>query len=146
MKQYLIISIFISFMLIIAACNKEEKETAAPLINSFEIGSGHDHGGDQKVHRGEDMHIESEIYAEGKVLRIVLEIHPEGEHDKKVVEWEFDSIYTDKYSGAINIEFHEHLDVPVWADTGHYHVDFTVIDETGKSTYLEDEVEVLEEE
>lgn len=145
MKIKLTLSIIISFLLIITACKKEE-EKAAPAINSFEIGSGHDHGSGNEVHRGEDVHVESDIIAEAKVQRIVLEIHPEGEHEKDGDEWEFDSIYTEKYAGAINIEFHEHLEVPIWADTGHYHVHLMVVDESGVSTSHEDELKVLLEE
>jgi hypothetical protein len=145
MKLNHILIILISALLIISACKKEE-EKAAPTINSFEIGSGGSHGDEHKVHRGEDMHFESEIYAEGKVQRIILIIHPEGEGHKDGDEWEVDTTYTEKYARVINVEFHEHIDVPITADTGHYHVDFTVIDESGKSTYHEDEVEILLEE
>ena len=140
MKINHILIVFFSMLLIISACKKED-EKAAPTINSFEIGG---HGMESQVHRSDDISVESEITAEGKVQRIHLIIHPEGDH-KDGDEWEFDSIYTEKYAGVLNAEFHEHIDVPIWADTGHYHVDFTVIDEAGRSTYHEDEIEVLEE-
>jgi hypothetical protein len=56
-------------------------------------------------------------------------------------EWEFDSTYTE-FSGIINPTFHKHIDIPVDADTGHYHFHFIVTDLDGQQTTVEEELEI----
>ncbi len=137
---------FISFVLVLAltfqACSKEEEEESLnpPTISTFEF--GYDDSGE--AYLGADLHIEAEIVAEAKIDRIQVTIHPEGEHDKSVAdehEWEVDTTYT-KFNGLKNTTFHEHIEVPIEADTGHYHFHFIVIDMDGNTKEVERELHV----
>ncbi len=136
---------FISFVLVLAltfqACSKEEEESLnPPTISTFEF--GYDDSGE--AYLGADLHIEAEIVAEAKIDRIQVTIHPEGEHDKSVAdehEWEVDTTYT-QFNGLKNTTFHEHIEVPMEADTGHYHFHFIVIDMDGNTKEVERELHV----
>ena len=133
----------------IIGCNKDnDQETPKPVIQKFELG----YENSKTFVRGEDLHMDVEIVAEGKIRDIIVEIHHEGDHGQKSVfllsdfEWEFDSVYTIKYSGAINVDFHEHIEVPLEAETGDYHFYFSVTDMLGQRTSVEDEFEVMDPE
>jgi hypothetical protein len=121
------------------SCEKEE--IAKPEIRSIEIGYDNNRIG----YVGGDLHIDVEVYAERKINTIEIEIHPEGEEEKSISfmlhdgEWEFDSVYT-KFSGLINPEFHEHIEIPEDAETGAYHFHFIVTDQKGYQTSYEDEI------
>jgi hypothetical protein len=140
-------SLLIAFVLITGLFYSScEKDTPRPKIDLSELGYE-----DSKIgYAGSDLHIEANIVAEGKIDEVTIEIHPEGEHDKKSAsdvlhddEWEFDTTYT-KFSGLINPTFHEHIDIPVHADTGHYHFHFIVTDLEGQQTTVEEELEIQE--
>lgn len=136
---------FISFVLVLAlafqACNKDEEEALnPPTISTFEF--GYEDSGEAFL--GADLHIEAEIIAEAKIDRIQVTIHPEGEHEKSVNdehEWEVDTTYT-KFNGLKNTTFHEHLEVPVHADTGHYHFHSIIVDMDGNTKEVERELHV----
>jgi hypothetical protein len=142
-NQTIIISIFLLLIITFVSCKKEEV-IHPPVITVTELG----YANSNTVYPGSDLHIEAEILAEGKIARIQIEIHAEGEHDSKSVaqifigSWEFDSVYTGKYAGVKNTEFHEHIDVPASADTGHYHFHFIVTDMEGNQTVAEEELHV----
>jgi hypothetical protein len=123
------------------ACEKDDDESndaaAAPVFSSFELGYEDSH----TAYQGSDLHLDAAIVAEGKIATIHLGIHPEGEH-KSGGEWEFDSTYTAKYAGAINVDFHEHVDIPADADTGHYHFHLMVTDEAGQRSEKEAELHI----
>jgi hypothetical protein len=132
------------FLLMIASCKKEDETPPKPVVTLTELGYENSKIG----YTGTDFHIEAEIVAEGKIDKVTIEIHPEGEHEKNILEflnegeWEFDSTYT-KFSGLKNTNFHEHIDIPVHADTGHYHFHFAVVDMEGQQTIVEEEVHVI---
>lgn len=145
MKHYFkTIFVLLTVVAIFASC---EKEPAAPVISNLEIGK--DNSG--KAYIGGDLHIEADIVAEGKIARIALTIHPEGEHASHVqaqriiahagqpLKWEVDTTYTGKYAGVKNIEFHEHISVPLTAGPGEYHLYLLVVDMNGKTTESEAE-------
>lgn len=135
---------FLSALMFLFLFQSCKKETARPVIQSIELGLNNS----KIAYAGGDFHIEAEVEAEAKISTITIEIHPEGEHDDKSSfainedHWEVDSIYT-KFSGLRNTTFHEHLDVPLDAETGHYHVHFLVTDMDGYQTSFEDEIEVM---
>lgn len=136
----IILALFIGS--IFQSCKKDDEETLAPpSISTFEFGYN-DSG---EAYLGSDLHIEAEIVAEAKIDRIQVTIHPEGEHEYKTIsdehEWEVDTTYT-KFNGLKNTTFHEHLEVPVEADTGHYHFHFIVIDMDGNTKEIERELHV----
>jgi hypothetical protein len=125
------------------ACEKDET-IPKPVITLTELGYENSKVG----YAGTDLHIEAEIVAEGKIDIVAIEIHPEGEHEEKSTsvvlhegEWEFDTTYT-KFSGIIDPTFHEHIDLPVYAETGHYHFHFIVNDMEGQQTVVEEELEI----
>lgn len=130
----------IAFSFIVTSCKKDD-EIRAPEFVSFEL--GYDNSG--TVVAGEDLHIDAEILAEGKIANVIVTIHPEGEHDFKsvrTIEWEVDSTYTTGYSGVKDIDFHEHIDVPAEAETGPYHFHIKVTDMEGNRTEKEAELEI----
>lgn len=144
MKTKMILLVFaLSSFIWFTSCEKDE-ETAKPLINNFELG----YLNSKKVTQGNDLHINAEIIAEGKIKNIQVTIHPEGEHDgmKSISllmieeEWEFDSIYIAGFEGVKNTSFHKHIDIPVTAETGTYHFHFIVTDMEGNQTEIEDDL------
>ncbi len=150
MKHYLkTIVVLLAVTAVLASC---EKDPAAPKISGLEIGK--DNSGIAYV--GGDLHIEAEIVAEAKIARIVLTIHPEEEHahhapiqrvisiSEHSTHWEVDTTYTGKYAGVKNIEFHEHIKVPLYAETGDYHLHLLVVDMDGKTAEVEEEFSVVE--
>lgn len=127
---------------IFQSCSKKEDKDRLnpPTITHFQF--GYEDSGEAFL--GADLHIETEIIAEAKIDRIQVTIHPEGGHDKTITddhEWEVDTTYT-KFSGLKNVTFHEHLEVPLHADTGHYHFHFIVIDMDGNTKEVERELHV----
>lgn len=127
---------------IFQSCSKKEDKDRLnpPTITHFQF--GYEDSGEAFL--GADLHIETEIIAEAKIDRIQVTIHPEGEHDKTITddhEWEVDTTYT-KFSGLKNTTFHEHIEVPMEADTGHYHFHFIVIDMEGNTKEMERELHI----
>ncbi len=127
-------------LVILASCGKTEE----PEIGSFELG----YDNLKIAYVGADLHMEAEIVAEGTIDVIRVEIHPEGDHDKKGVrsvlhegEWEVDTTYT-KFSGLKNTTFHEHIEIPMDAEPGDYHFHFEVTDMEGYQTVYEKELEL----
>lgn len=137
MKNYKSFSLLtaLSLAFLLVSCNKEE-EINAPVFNTFEL--GYNNSGSAVI--GDDLHIDSEIIAEGKISTIRVTIHHEGDHEKSVLvetEWEFDSTYTTGYAGVKNIDFHEHIDIPLTAEAGEYHFHMIVTDMEGNRSEKE---------
>lgn len=137
MKSLKYISIILLVGLALQSCKKEEEtKLNPPLITYFEF--GYEDSG--LAYLGSDLHIESEIIAEAKIDRIQVTIHPESEHNKSVSDaWEIDTTYS-KFQGFKNTNFHEHIEVPATADTGHYHFHFVVVDMEGNTKEMEREL------
>jgi hypothetical protein len=133
----LLILIAMSFLLI-SGCSKEIEP---PVIKNFELG----YDNSKIAYAGDELHIDAEIFAEGKVDRIRLVIHHEGEHKSAILvfdeEWELDVTFTE-FNGIKNVTFHKHFDIPEDAEAGHYHVYFSVVDMQGNQTEVEDEIEI----
>jgi hypothetical protein len=130
MKLKSLFTIIVLVSLFFAACEKNSKK---PDVTLSELGLNNSKIG----YIGADLHVEAEIVAEGKVETIKVEIHPES----GTANWEFDTTYTN-FSGIINPVFHEHIDIPMDADTGHYHFHFMVTDMEGQQTTVEEELEL----
>lgn len=139
--------IVVGLSLMVSAC---EDEVKAPVLSAVEIGFNNS----KIAYLGSDIHIEANILAGGKIARIVLTIHPEGEEEhvlaQKVMrvvrhsdDWEVDSTYTGKYAAVKNTTFHEHIEIPVNAEIGAYHLHLLVVDMEGNTTEMEEEI-VLE--
>lgn len=115
-----------------SACKKDEK-TPAPVISGLEIGSNNSKTG----YPGNDIHIEGEIIAPGKIASVTVEIHPESG-----TGWEFEQVYTEGLAGLKNADFHKHIDIPEDAALGSYHVHIKVTDQNGQTTEAESELEI----
>ncbi|MFW6222757.1 MAG: DUF4625 domain-containing protein [Bacteroidota bacterium] len=145
-QRFFKLFIALSFVLVINSCT-EDDDFPAPVIENMEIGLNNS----MVAYRGSDLHLEADIIAEGRIDRIVVEIHPEGEHDhdKKSGNtvsdhdhgWETE-ITWDEYKELKNTNFHKHIDVPLEAELGEHHLHFKVIDMQGKETSLEADIEV----
>lgn len=137
MKATSILSIFAAaaaLLLSATSCNKEATP-AKPTVTLTEVG----HDNSKTAMRGDDMHLEADILAEGLIKRIDVEIHLEDG------DFEIEKSYTEgKYVGVKNVEFHEHIDIPADAPLGEYHLHFTVTDQKGQTTTVETHVEVVE--
>ena len=136
MKALSIISLAAAAALTLFAtsCNKEEN-IAKPAVTLTEVG----HDNEKVAMRGDDLHLEADILAEGLIKRIDVEIHQEGG------TYEIEKSYTEgKYVGVKNVEFHEHIDIPAEAPLGEYHLHFTVTDQKGQTTMVETHVDVIE--
>lgn len=132
----------ITTIIFMSSCKKDEIDK--PEILNFELGYENSGIG----YLGADLHIEAEIIAKGKIDKVILEIHHEGEHGKKSIsivfheeEWEVDTTYT-KFRGLKNTSFHEHIDIPLWAETGEYHFHMKVIDMEGNVAEKAAELEI----
>lgn len=138
----------VAFLFIHISCSDDKNDDfPAPLISNLEIG----YHNSQEGYRGSDLHIDADIMAEGRIDRIVIEIHPESDHhhDHKAghaayhdeVEWEFTHTWTE-FSGLKNTNFHKHIDIPLAASPGDYHFHFMVIDMDGKVTTADADLKI----
>ena len=110
-----------------------KKDSVAPVITFTEVGRENAH----VAMRGDDMHLEADIVAEGLIQSIQVELHKGS--------FEIEKEYTSgKYIGVKNTEFHEHIDIPSDAPLGEYHLHFTVTDNNGLQTMAEAHVEIIE--
>ena len=137
MNKFRIISIILIFTAFFTGCKKDNYVQERPSITSFIVG----HDNDKIGHPGADLHIEATIVAPAKIKEVQLEIHPEQSQT-----WSLNQTYTDGFSGVKNADFHKHIDIPVSAELGEYHVHLTVIDESGNSTTVESTMELIDEE
>lgn len=135
--KYNLIIVSILAIVLVTACKKEE-DKALPEINNFELG----YDNSKTALAGEELHMDGGVVAEAGINTIAITIHPEEGHLKDGGEWEVDTVYS-RFSGLKNTDFHEHIDVPADADTGHYHFHFVVTDMDGYQTVHEDEFEVI---
>ncbi|MDD4489298.1 MAG: DUF4625 domain-containing protein [Paludibacter sp.] len=149
MKQFIQSFLFISIAaLLLVAC---EKEISAPVFKSVEIGLNNS----KTAYIGDDLHLEADIIADGKIASIRLVIHHEeegAEHAPKMKirgvaahaeEWEVDTIYTGVYANVKNTTFHEHIEVPEYAEPGSYHLHLYVTDLDGNQSMIEEEITIL---
>jgi hypothetical protein len=132
--------IFALVLLSVTACNKDDRK---PSIKNLEI--GYDNSG--QVIAGEELHLEAEMLAPEKIDRVELEIHKEGGQKSLHVkftagEWHLQKVY-DKFKGLKNTDFHEHVDVPLSAPGGDYHLHLSLIDQKGNKAEAEGELRVL---
>jgi len=132
--------LFIAAAFFFTACDDDDA-VAKPAITILELGSGDSHGNEHSALVGGELHIEADIIAEGKIDKINIRLHPEGEDEHSVSEdgWELDTTYT-KFAGLKNTLFHEHVDIDPDAEPGVYHFDFVVTDMEGNQSNAEAEV------
>ena len=143
MKTKAFFTLLVITVIFFAAC---QKDPSPPVITILELGDGDTHGNDHTAKIGGDLHMEVEVVAEGKIDKIQVRVHPEGEHyeEGEHEEWEIDTTYT-KFSGLKNTTFHEHLEIDLSAEPGDYHFDFIVTDMEGNQSDAEADLKIIEE-
>ena len=139
-----LITIALTAGLFFTSCEKDDK-VAKPVITIHALGDGDSHGNDHTAKIGGELHIDIDIVAEGKIDKIQVRIHPEGEHHEtgEHEEWELDTTYT-KFSGLKNTTFHEHVEIDALAEAGEYHFDFFVTDMEGNQNSAEADLQIIE--
>ncbi|SHM47007.1 protein of unknown function [Chitinophaga jiangningensis] len=115
------------------ACSKKDDVAPAATISLKEIGSNNS----KVAYAGSDLHIDATIIAPGGIKAITVDIH-----SQESGGWKFDSTYTEGFAGVKNADFHKHIDIPAEAAAGKYHIHLTVIDQQGKQTEVESELEI----
>jgi hypothetical protein len=124
--------IFLTLIVVLAfSCNKDE-DIAKPTITLEEVG----YNNTGVAYQGNDLHIEAELEAEGVIQHLEVELHPEFTGN-----WEFDSVFTE-FAGLKNSTFHKHVEIPVIADTGMYHLHITITDQEGQQSSAETDVHI----
>ena len=126
--------ILLVFTLFVVSCSKDENP-AAPTISNLEVGKNNSKIGII----GQELHLEADILAPGKIKTIKIDIHSESHHGG----WEFSKTYTE-YDGLINTNFHHDIHIPLSATPGEYHFEFIVIDQNGRTTEKEVELKIEE--
>lgn len=139
-----LVAIALTAGLFFTSCEKEDETNPKPVITQFELGYQNSKIG----YAGTDLHVEAEIVAQGKIDKVTIEIHHEGDHGGKSFsttlhegEWEVDTTFTE-FSGLKNTIFHKHIDIPVHAEVGDYHFHFIVTDMDGQQTTVEEDLEI----
>jgi hypothetical protein len=126
------------------ACNKEEEnDIEKPVVSGLEVGHG------DTLHIGEGVHLEFEAVDNEALGYYRIVVHAEGEHKSTCGHdhWEYDSTFTENFSGLKNSTVHHHnIMVRDSVEEGHYHFHLTVADEAGNTTNIEKEVLLVEEE
>lgn len=105
-----------------------------PVINVavMEIGYDNSHVG----YPGTDLHLDVEVEAEGRISTIAIEMHKEDGSDE-----EYEYIWTE-FEGLLNVDFHQHYEIPATATTGEYYFHFVVTDMEGQQTFYEADFEI----
>ncbi|MCM4163454.1 MULTISPECIES: DUF4625 domain-containing protein [unclassified Arenibacter] len=98
------------------------------------------------VVRGDDFHAEFMVHAVHGVHNITVDIHAHGiTPGEGEVEWHFEEVFTEGYHDQTEVEFHKHIDVPVTAPAGEYHMVFTVEDDEGNTVNHSAHIDVATE-
>lgn len=98
---------------------------------------------DTTVARGGEFHTEFMIEAVNGIHSITVDIHAHGlAVGTGEVEWDYEEEFLGEYHEKTSVEFHEHIDVPVTAPAGEYHIIFTVEDEDGNTKEYETHIDV----
>ncbi|WP_421918127.1 DUF4625 domain-containing protein [Marinifilum sp.] len=147
-KKVILFAIALGVASLFTACDNDDDSIAKPEITILELGEGDTHGDERTATIGGELHMKVEVVAEGKIDKIQVRLHPEGEHHHKSAkadehdEWEIDTTYT-KFSGLKNTTFHEHLEIDLGAEPGEYHFDFVVTDMEGNQSAEDADIEIV---
>ncbi len=138
MKKNLVI-LFSIMLAILLVTNCKKQENNSPVINNFELGSGHgDRRNDGSAYLGRDIHIAGEIVAYNKICSITVSISSDE-------EGAWNKVFTfDAYNGQLNASYHEHVDIPENVKIGVYDFVFKVLDKKGFSTVLNKKLYIKE--
>lgn len=131
--KFFVLVFIVASMALFTSC-EDDDDVSKPVISGLELGIGDSH----VAYIGSDLHINAEIVAEGKINMISVEIHME-EGDSDEIEARYD-----EFAGLKNATFHKHIDIPTGTTAGTYHFHFTVTDQEGNQTTIEDEITIEE--
>jgi hypothetical protein len=95
----------------------------------------------KSVKRGNELHVDAEIMAEGKIQTIFVSIYPES--TPEAGQWYFEKTYT-KFEGLMNTTFHEDIDIDTEAELGYYEFLLEVTDLEGNVNKYESAIEIIE--
>jgi len=125
---FLAMGIVVSF----TSCDDDEPEAAAlPKITLKELGESDS----KKATIGDELHIEADVVAAGRIAKIEVELHSEDDPSMEVEE-EFE----DGFEGLLNVEFHEHIEIPSTFAAGEYHFHLKVVDQLGQTAEVDADV------
>lgn len=124
-----------SCLLAVTSCKKDDDGPLEPEIDLTEVGSGNS----RRAFIGGDLHLEAILRAEGLIAKIEIEIHEENG------SYEMARSYDEgMYIGTREVEFHEHIDIPIDAPAGAYHLHLTITDRQGKTASAHTELQLVE--
>lgn len=131
-RYFIFLSVFLSFF--IQSCKNKDVNL---IVNITSVGYNNTHIG----YLGGTLGITADIVAEKKVDNIEIRISPEngnwklGNSSREFLSaWEFDTIYSEKYSNEINVSFSEEIPIPLNVDIGGYILDLKLKDNNGNET------------
>lgn len=100
---------------------------------------------DDEVARGNDFHVEYLIHAVNGIHNITVDVHSHGiSPGEGEAGWHYKEIFSEGLHGLRDAEFHKHIDVPMTAPAGEYHMVITVKDEDGNSKKIERHLNVTQ--
>ncbi|NME72804.1 DUF4625 domain-containing protein [Flammeovirga aprica] len=119
--------IYIALILLFLSCNQEDEQSSNLRIEDLKYGRGTTgHGDNQIGYAGVDLHLEAQVYGDELASEVFVTV--ESLTDTSFVLFD----YSQYYEGRRNTFIHEHPVIPVYFDTGSYHVELTVIDQKGE--------------
>ena len=138
MKSFLPAVIGLIILVFLFSCKKEEVQSREqPAVILKEVGLDNS----MFVYAGNDLHLDAEIVATGKIAGIKVQITlAESNHG-----WDFVKTYTVPYIGLKNANFHECIDVPETARAGKYELILIVTDESGEKIQVKAEFVILKD-
>ena len=98
---------------------------------------------DTTVTRGDDFHVAFMINATNGIHNITVDVHSHGiTPGDGEIGWHYNEIFSEGFHGLTNVEFHKHIDVPMTAPAGEYHLVITVEDEDGNTKKIDRHINV----
>ncbi len=125
--------------LTVAACsdsNPTGPSAAAPVIDLTEVGEDFEN----VAIIGEDLHLEAEVEAEGRIETVQLRIVQQAGRTY-ARPWSLEVTW-DQYRGQTDAHVHKHVDIPNDAPAGIYDLLVIVKDQRGKTTQVKRDLEI----
>lgn len=123
--------------------DKEDNAETKPAITAFSVGN--EVGGTESVQLGGIISFEfdAEMKTNDKIISYYLEMHDEpasglAADEYKIIDKEFE------IGGLRNTHVHDHIEVPLEANTGNYHFHLTVTSENGYTSSKEAHLTVVD--
>lgn len=141
MKNKIILIGITTFLIaaLLSSCSKDDAPVVyeKPTVEISEVGANNS----KIAYPGNDLHLEADIVAPGKIANIKLQITLATTN----YGWDLVKTYTKNYEGLKNATFHEHVDVPADARAGMYTLVLVVTDEQGQKTLTKTDFEIVKD-